>query len=107
MCEELTKGDVDILNKEPFVEQKTPKTNYNKIFGEENGKPGKKSSAQQNQKGKKVTNANSAQQKKAKQSTPQRPIVHHRFRGNSDHKVGWYGSIIWQNIGKYSNNKIG
>lgn len=33
LCEEMTGGDTKILQKEPFVERKEQRTDYNQIFG--------------------------------------------------------------------------
>ena len=103
--EQLTGGDLDILEKDPYVERKEPKIDYKDIFGTpDDGKKGKKKgkdidTSGGKQKGKNLKRKSSSspaattpksRKKGETNKTPQRPISHPRFReggGGSDHQV--------------------
>ena len=103
--EKLTGGDINILEKDPFVEKKEPKISYKDIFGTpDDGKKGKKKgkdtdSQRGKQKGNNLKRKSSAspvsttpksRKKGDAAKTPSRPIIHPRFReggGGSDHQV--------------------
>ena len=106
--ETLTGGDINILEKDPYVERNEPKISYKDIFGTpDSGKKGKKKGkdndtpiTKQKGKGSKSkanSNTNSpatatpkSRKKGDAAKSPARPIVHPRFReggGGSDHQV--------------------
>ena len=98
-AEKLIQGDIHILEKDPFVERKEPKISYKDIFGTpDDGKKGKKK-GKDTPKGKDLKRKSSAspvpstpksRKKGDTNKTPNRPIIHPRFReggGGSDHQV--------------------
>lgn len=80
LCEEITNGDPQILEKEPYAEKKE-KVDYSQIFGtpEEKAKKKAKGGASGGRKRKAENDAKSTPNK--------RQITHPRFQGTSDHKV--------------------
>jgi len=100
--EELTGGDPKILEKDPYVERTEQKINYSEIFGpsddaKKKGRKGSKDEAESpspkkgGRKRAAATPSTASPSKKGRRgASPQRPIVHPRFRaggGGSDHQV--------------------
>lgn len=80
LCEELTNGDPNILEKEPFVE-KNDRPNYKDLFGT----PEEKTKKEKGKRG----GAKRKSTGDAKREPPnKRPIIHPRFQGKAaDHQV--------------------
>ena len=85
-CEKLTKGNINILNEEPFAEKKEKKVDYSLIFGDPEEINIKKEELSQKSSTKKGRPRNEQEATNGLTSTP-KPITHPRFIGRSDHTV--------------------
>ena len=81
-CEQLTNGNPNILNEEPFVEKKKEKVDYSLIFGDPEEIQQKKEDINQ----KSVIRKMKAREERGTVSSP-KAITHPRFLGRSDHTV--------------------
>ena len=82
-CEQLTNGNPNILNEEPFAEKKKEKVDYSLIFGDPEEIQQKKEEIIQKSVIKKIR---SREDRGGPVSSP-KPITHPRFLGRSDHTV--------------------
>ena len=82
-CEQLTNGNPNILNEEPFAEKKKEKLDYSLIFGDPEEIKTKKEEIIQ----KSVTKRIKSRMAGMEDSSPRPQITHPRFLGHSDHTV--------------------
>ena len=83
-CEQLTNGNPNILNEEPFAEKKKEKLDYSLIFGDPEEIKAKRKEEIQREVNRKIR----ARQEDASISkSPAKTITHPRFLGHSDHTV--------------------
>ena len=82
-CEQLTNGNPNILNEEPFVEKKKEKVDYSLIFGDPEEIQQKKEDIIQKSVIKKIK----AREERGGTVSSPKPITHPRFLGRSDHTV--------------------
>jgi len=85
-CEKLTKGNVNILEEEPFVEKKEKKIDYSLIFGDPEEISLKKEELIQKSSTRKGRSADDKENPNEVTTTPKK-ITHPRFIGRSDHTV--------------------
>ena len=80
-CEQITNGNPNILNEEPFAEpKKKDKVDYSLIFGDPEEIKAKKDEILQKSVIKKIRSRETG-------SSSPKPITHPRFLGHSDHTV--------------------
>eukprot|EP00090_Calanus_glacialis_P009897 TRINITY_DN18290_c0_g1_i2.p1 TRINITY_DN18290_c0_g1~~TRINITY_DN18290_c0_g1_i2.p1 ORF type:complete len:1544 (+),score=383.42 TRINITY_DN18290_c0_g1_i2:42-4634(+) len=85
-CEKLTKGNINILEEEPYVEKKEKKIDYSLIFGDPEEISIKKEELIQKSSSRKGRPRSEQEDANGFISTPKR-ITHPRFIGRSDHTV--------------------
>ena len=81
-CEQLTKGNPNILNEEPFAEKKKEKVDYSLIFGDPDEIKTKKEEIIQKSVTKRIRSRLAGGE-----DSPRPQITHPRFLGHSDHTV--------------------
>jgi len=85
-CEKLTKGNINILEEEPFVEKKEKKIDYSLIFGDPEEISLKKEELIQKSSTRKGRSSDDKESPNEVSTTPKK-ITHPRFIGRSDHTV--------------------